>query len=83
VLVSLLDDVQGVIWQCRIRVPILNRYVRKGTKTKDLVDAINFVDDEYAVTLHKQQKRCYSFYKTLNEVADELLLNVENDAITA
>ena len=52
-LVYLLDDVQGVIWQRRIRVPILNRYVRKGTKTKDLVDAINFVDDEYAVTFHK------------------------------
>ena len=59
------DDVQGVIWQCRIRVPSLNRHMRKGTKTKDLVDAINFVDDEYAVMLHKQQKRYYSFYKSI------------------
>ena len=64
-MVYLLDDVQGVIWQCRIRVPSLNRHMRKGTKTEDLVDAINFVDDEYALTLDKQQKRFYNFYKSI------------------
>ena len=81
--VYLLDDVQGVIWQCRIRVPSLNRHMRKGTKTEDLVDAINFVDDEYALTLDKQQNDIIIFTKALNEVADELLLNVGNDAIMA
>ena len=67
------DDVLDGIWQCRIRIPGLKRYVRKSTSTKDLDDAKRFADDLYAVTLHKQQNDIPVFTKTFNEVADELL----------
>lgn len=80
VIVYTRDDVQDGIWQCRIRVPGLKKYVRKSTGTKDLDDAIRFADDVYAVVLHKHQNDIPVFTKSFDEIADELLRRAERDA---
>tara|TARA_B100000315_G_C14369700_1_gene492386 strand:- start:34 stop:339 length:306 start_codon:yes stop_codon:yes gene_type:complete len=80
VVVYLRDDVRDGIWQCRVRLPGLKKYVRKSTNTKDLADAKRFADDLYAISLHKQKNDIPIFSKTFNEVADELLRKAERDA---
>lgn len=80
VIVYLREDVREGIWQCRIRLPGLKKYVRKSMGTKDLEQAKREAEDLYAETAYKLRTDIPVFTKTFNEVADELLRKAGRDA---